>query len=73
MLICCLKQGCTNFPKIWEPPENFRCQITESQTWSMFHTEDTQLFWATVQNVVTRMTWHLGFLQCWPKYLSGKC
>lgn len=44
-----------------------------SQTWNKFHTDDPQLFCATVQNVVTWMTWHLGFLQCCPKYLSGKC
>lgn len=31
MLICCLKQGCTNLPNIWEPPENFRCQITDME------------------------------------------
>jgi len=31
-------------------------------TWIKFHTQDPQILGTTVQNLVTCMTWHLGFV-----------
>jgi hypothetical protein len=46
------EQGCTNFPKIWELPQNSRCQMGDMK----FHTEDPQILGTTKQNLVTTAT-----------------
>jgi hypothetical protein len=54
-----LKDWCTNFPKIWKPPQNTRCHIR--MTWSKFHTEEPETLGAIVQNSVAMTTWPQGF------------
>ena len=52
-------QGCTHTPEIWETPQNSRYQKGDT---CQFNAEDTQILGATLQNFVTTVTWHPGFV-----------
>ena len=57
-----LYQGCTVFPKIWEP---FQIPGLSRVTWSRFHFERPQIGGAIGQDLVARATWLPGFVNPW--------
>jgi len=65
-----VKQGCKNFPKVWEQPQN--C-CAKRVTWSKFYTEDPHTLGATVQNLVDTETWWPGVVTSWRKVIDQLC
>jgi hypothetical protein len=55
-----LKEGCTNFPK--KPGNHFKILSPRGATESNFHTEDPQIFGATVKTCVATATLQYGFV-----------
>jgi hypothetical protein len=62
-------EECTDFAKKKKKKTKSRHKIlgTRRETWSKFYTEVPQILGATLQIVVARSPWLLGFLQPWLK------
>jgi len=54
------EQGCTNFPYIWESPQNSRCQEGDMEAYSW--NEDPQTLGANIQNIAIWAPWCPGFV-----------
>jgi hypothetical protein len=66
LLVCVNSENAKNVTKIKKPYQNFRCQNGHV---TRFHSEDTQILDATVQNLVPQETWRPGgVLHCVNRY-----
>jgi len=64
MSLLSVNKGWANFQECWS---HLKIQSARRVTWISFHTEGSQIFGTTIQNLVAWMTWCLGFVCLWYK------